>query len=150
MKKVKKAFFCLLTMLFFVNLISCNHVSQGEVGKNYKEKSIVEGWKQAAISCLCAKDEALYFSTFEDVGELNGELTSHNRLYVIKENKTQPEEISFWQYSFSSTYFCNFSFNNCSSPAEATIAISPIDVSTSSIASGGASMMTGSANFILL
>ena len=94
MKKVKKALFCLLTMLFFVNLISCNHVSQGEAGKNYKEKSIVEGWKQAAISCLCVKDEALYFSTFEDVGELNGELTSRNRLYVIKENKTQPEEIS--------------------------------------------------------
>ena len=96
-EKVRNRKICVLlvcAMLFFVNLISCNHVSQGEVGKNYKEKSIVEGWKQAAISCLCAKDEALYFSTFEDVGELNGELTSHNRLYVIKENKTQPEEIS--------------------------------------------------------
>lgn len=49
---------------------------------------------QAVINRFSVKNETIYFSTFEEVGELNGELTSNNRLYAISKNATQPQEIS--------------------------------------------------------
>lgn len=94
MNKVKRVLFCLLAAMVSTILASCNSVNQGEIGNDYEEKLIVDGWMQAGINRFSVKDETIYFSTFEEVGELNGELTSNNRLYAINKNATQPQEIS--------------------------------------------------------
>lgn len=95
MKKVKRILFYLLMVMASVILAGCNSIDQGEIGNNYEEKVIVDGWMQAVINRFSFKNENIYFSTFEEVGELNGELTSNNRLYVVnKDDATQPQEIS--------------------------------------------------------
>lgn len=90
MKKIIRVLFCLLATIILTN---CNNIEQREIGKDYEEKLIIDGWMQAVINCITMKNDIIYFSTFEEVGELNGELTSNNRFYTINKNTAQPEEI---------------------------------------------------------
>lgn len=92
MNTVKKVLVCFFAVLVFAILTSCNSVDQVE--DNYEERIIVDGWMQAVINRFNMKNDIIYFSTFEEVGELNGELTSNNHLYAISKNASQPQEIS--------------------------------------------------------
>lgn len=94
MNKVKSILFCLLAGMVSTILISCNLVNQGDIGNDYEGKLIVDEWMRDGIYRLSMKDETIYFSTFAEEGELHGELTSINRLYAIRKDAAQPQEIS--------------------------------------------------------
>lgn len=93
MNKVTRVLFCLLVAMISTILTSCNSINEGETGNDYEEKLIIDEWMQAVINRFSMKNETIYFSTFEEIGELNEELTSNNRLYAISKNATQPQEI---------------------------------------------------------
>lgn len=102
----------LLATMFIIILTSCNNSHQKELETNYEEKLIIDRWMQAGINCVNMNDDTIYFSTYEEVGELNGELTSNNRIYAIKKNETQPQEISIeidkeYQHIKISDIICN-------------------------------------------
>ncbi len=94
MNKVTRVLFCLLVAMVSTILTACNSINEGEIGSDYEEKIIVDEWMQGSINRFSVENETIYFSTFEEIGELNGELTSNNRLYAISKNETQPQEIA--------------------------------------------------------